>query len=293
MKNIAKSWGVFVAAIVGVLVLFCCWPGIATVWASSIKESAETGATKEQFEIFSDVHASLGVLFTGFAFIGTYFLLKESRKQTKNGEEQLKCQRRQTEEELSRNQYRCYKDNIDNVHQFFTRIDKKFDKGEVCLNFSKAIVGISRNEETDSLERFFLDMKKQWHATCCLYHITMKIIMNDNSLNTDDKKRLLLLLHAPFSPLDEVAMAIFYHGAIDFDIFDYIRARENCLLPTNIWGQYARFEEYAKSRIKTIAESILNLDVQENEINKIFDNLSNILRTQNIYPTQEGNFAPW
>lgn len=293
MKSVNKSWACFVVWVIGVLVLFLCWPGIATIWASSIKESADTGATKDQFEIFSDVHASLGVLFTGFAFIGTYFLLRESRKQTVNAEKQLACQRKQTKVELSRNQFRHYKDNIAAVHQFYARISSEYDKKKVSKHFGAMIQGLYQGNEVDEEELFFLNMKTEWHATCCLYSITMNMIAKDLTLGEKKKTTLFRLLHAPFSPLDEVAMAIFYHGTIDFDIFNHVQTHKTQVPYTYVWCQFNSFEEYAKNRIKSISQSLFHLEVQEGEINRIFDDLSKILRTQNCYPTHDGNLAPW
>lgn len=208
---------------------------------------------------------------------------------------QLEAQKRNFEEELRSSIFRTYRNMIATVHQYHVRIDNTFDKGAVAQHFSKLIQLLYLNnnqEQITQCECFFFEMKKQWHAVCCLYKNTFDMIMRDTKLNIHEKSTLFQFLHAPFSPLDEISMALFYYASIQLDIFNYPPLK-NETFNAYIWKEYSSFENFAKPRIKRIAEDLLNFPVKEDEVEDIYSKLCKTIRTQNTYPTKPGTVSTW
>lgn len=99
-RRTSKSWAIALLGAVAVLALFVMWPAIVTLWASNIKESPDSGATLSQFNLFCQIHSSLGVLFTGLAGVATaatFYLQYMSMEVQK---EKLKNERLAREEQM-------------------------------------------------------------------------------------------------------------------------------------------------------------------------------------------------
>lgn len=67
--------------LVVVFLSFICWPVVVTWWASRIVESKTEGATPAQFAEFTNLHQSLGVIFTGLAMGFTLLMWVNASKQ--------------------------------------------------------------------------------------------------------------------------------------------------------------------------------------------------------------------
>lgn len=282
---------ILILILIFVLVLFLAWPSIATYWASCVNMSEKHGATEEQFKVMENVHSSLGVLFSGFAFCGTFAVFYFTRKQVELAEKQVEIERCKLNDEKSRDRAATYRQVIENVHSFYFKIENPYKKGDMLVNFSELIYclwAIPRQDEViKKLEKYFFEAKKAWHSTCCLYANTLTRISYDNNLKRTDKDELLKYLRAPFSPMDELAMAIFYQGALHKDMPKYWREK-GVIMKGSIWDELGSFENWAKSRVNSLCRAT-------NSINPgpIYSEIIKVLRTQNIYPTEDGNVSLW
>lgn len=270
-----------------ILVLFLAWPSIATYWASNVEVTEKNGASKEQFMVMGNVHSSLGVLFSGLAFGGTFVVYYFTKQQVKYTKEQVEIERSKLIEEESRDKTIWYRQVIENVHHFYFKIEKPYQKGEILAKFAELKLALwdeSKNCDDDilSLEKFFFEVKKAWYSTCCLYSNALTMISEDTKLSLSDKKELLKYLRAPFSPMDQVVMAIFYEAALGIDMPKHWH-QKRYIMDDTIWSEFGSFEDWAKSSTKShLPDNLIDPD-------SIYPEILEVLQSQNIYPTKDGN----
>lgn len=293
MENNTNECKFFWLGILIVLLVFLVWPGIIMLLAdvTAPAESKLHGITKDQYAMYSQIYTCLGSLFAGMAFLGTYLLIRSSNAQKQQLEKQVSLQKVQSRIDL-------YRQMIDTVHRYKSKIQPEYEKDKVCEAFSKTVELIIQDmsyilpdsEQTtqDALknqESYFFNMRKQWHATCCLFKNVVDIIRKDLSLEADTRNYLLKYLHSMFSPMDEIAMAIFYYS-IKMDVFTL-----NMIDDAYIFNEYNSFDAFAKSRISNVPRN--EHEQQCASVDEILKKLISIIQINNLLTTDSDSIPAW